>query len=126
VSLAGAVTERLPPEGTAFARRFARTQAGVEVEPSAIYAAQAAQVVLDAIGRSDGTRASVLDELFRTRVRDGLLGDFEFDERGDITESPITILRVAGGGTSSRIMSVEGGVVERVSRPPAALVAPRG
>jgi ABC-type branched-subunit amino acid transport system substrate-binding protein len=118
------VTERLPPAGAAFARRFARTQPGAVVEPSAVYAAQAATVVLDAIGRSDGTRASVLRELFRTRVRGGLLGDFEFDARGDISESPVTILRVARGGGSNRIASVEGGVVERVSRPPAQLVAP--
>ena len=120
VSLAGAVTERLPPAGAAFARRFARTQAGAAVEPSAVYAAQSAEVVLDALARSDGTRASVLRELFRTRVRDGLLGDFGFDSRGDITESPVTILRVARGGSSG----VEGGDVERVSRPSARLVAP--
>ena len=88
VSLAGVVTERLPPAGAAFVRRFARTQAGVEIEPSAVYAAQAAEVVLDAIARSDGTRASVLSALFRTRVRDGLLGDFSFDARGDVSESP--------------------------------------
>ena len=94
------------------------------VEPSAIYAAQVAQIVLDALARSDGTRASVIAELFRTRVRDGLLGDFEFDRRGDISASPITIMRVAHGGTSTRILSVEGGVVERVARPPARLVAP--
>ncbi len=124
VSLAGVVTERLPRGGAAFVQRFARTQGGAAVEPSAVYAAQAAEVVLDAIARSDGTRASVLDALFRTRVRNGLLGDFEFDVRGDITESPVTILRVAYGGRSTRIASVEGGVVERVSRPPARLVAP--
>ena len=126
VSLRGVVTERLPSGGAAFVQRFASTQGGAEVEPSAVYAAQAAEVVLDAIARSDGTRASVLDALFRTRVRDGLLGDFEFDARGDITESPVTILRVAHGGRSTRIASVEGGVVERVSRPPARLVAPAG
>ncbi len=126
VSLAGVITERLPRGGAAFVQRFARTQGGAEVEPSAVYAAQAAEVVVDAIARSDGTRASVLDALFRTRVRDGLLGDFDFDARGDITESPVTILRVAHAGRSTRIMSVEGGVVERVSRPPARLVAGGG
>jgi hypothetical protein len=65
----------------------------------------------------------VLEELFATRVREGLLGDFEFDENGDITESPVTILRVARGGGSTRIMSFEGGVVERVARPSAELVS---
>lgn len=123
VSLPGVVTERLPPAGTAFVRRFARARSGDEIEPAAVYAAQAAQVVLDAIARSDGTRGSVLDELFRTRVRGGLLGDFSFDRRGDISESPVTIMRVTRGGSSRQIASVEGGEVERVSRPRAALVA---
>ncbi|MBA2346978.1 MAG: ABC transporter substrate-binding protein, partial [Solirubrobacterales bacterium] len=122
VSLPGLVTEELPPRGEAFVRRFAGTRAGDEIEPSAVYAAQAADVVLDAIGRSDGSRASVLAELFRTRVRGGILGDFGFDARGDITESPITVLRVARAGTSRRTASVEGGDVVRVSRPRAALV----
>lgn len=123
VSLPGVVTERLPPAGAAFVRRFGRAQAGAAIEPAAVYAAQAAQVVLDAIARSDGTRSSILDELFGTRVRGGLLGDFSFDRRGDISESPVTIMRVARGGASRRIASVEGGDVQRVSRPRAALVA---
>ena len=123
ISLMGVVTEHLPPAGAAFAERFARTQAGVPVEPSAIYAAQAATVLLDAIARSDGTRRSVVDELFRTRVTDGLLGSFRFDARGDISESPVTILRVREGGTSRTILSAEGATVERVVRPSPSLVA---
>ncbi len=123
VSLAGALTERLPPAGTRFVQRFGKTQAGVGIEPSAVYAAQAAEVLLDAIARSDGTRASVLEELFETRVTDGLLGSFGFDADGDITESPVTIMRVVRGGGSNRIESIEGGVVERVVRPSPRLVA---
>ena len=56
VSLSGLLTERLPPAGEAFVKRFGRTQAGATVEPSAVYAAQATEVLLDAIARSDGTR----------------------------------------------------------------------
>jgi branched-chain amino acid transport system substrate-binding protein len=124
VSLAGVVTERLPARGARWVERFRRTQAGAEVEPSAVYAAQAAEVLLDAIARSDGSRASVVDELFRTNVRRGLLGSFGFDRNGDITESPVTILRVRSGGTSKTIESTEGGVVARVVRPSSSLVAP--
>jgi hypothetical protein len=36
--------------------------------------------LLDAIGRSDGTRASVVEEPFMTRVRNGIIGNFRFDE----------------------------------------------
>lgn len=123
VSLAGAVTERLPSAGTRFVRRFAKTQPGIAVEPSAVYAAQAAEVLLDAIARSDGTRGSILDSLFATRVQAGLLGPFSFDRNGDITESPITIFRVVKRGESNRIASIEGGVIERVVRPSASLVS---
>jgi branched-chain amino acid transport system substrate-binding protein len=124
VTLGGVVTESLPSAGKRFVRAFGRTQAGVDVDPSAVYAAQAAEVLLDAIARSDGTRASVVEELFRTRIRNGLLGSFGFDANGDITESPITILRVRRGGGSNVVQSVEGGVVDRVVRPSAKLVAP--
>ena len=124
VSLSGIVSSGLPPVGARFAKRFAATQPGADVEPSAVYAAQATEVLLDAIARSDGTRASVLRELFRTRVRDGLLGSFGFDRNGDISESPVTILRVERPGRANRVGSIEGGVVERVVRPSAALVAP--
>jgi DNA-binding SARP family transcriptional activator/ABC-type branched-subunit amino acid transport system substrate-binding protein len=123
VSLGGAVTERLPSAGERFVERFGGTQPGVEIEPSAVYAAQATEVLLDAIARSDGTRASVVKELFETRVRDGLLGSFGFDRNGDITESPVTIMRVARRGGSNTILSVEGGVVARVVRPSPSLVA---
>ena len=122
VSLGGVVTESLPPGGARFVERFSQTQAGAGIEPSAVYAAQATHVLLDAIARSDGTRASVVKELFQTRVRSGLLGSFGFDRNGDITESPVTIVRVRGGGSSTTIMSIEGGVVERVTRPQARLV----
>ncbi len=124
VSLAGVVTGHLPPEGAAFVERFGKTQAGADVEPSAVYAAQATEVLLDAISRSDGTRAGVLRELSRTRVENGLLGSFGFDRNGDITESPVTILRVTSKGTGNTVLGVEGGVVARVVRPSAKLVAP--
>jgi ABC-type branched-subunit amino acid transport system substrate-binding protein len=84
----------------------------------------ASEVLLDAIARSDGTRPSVLRELTRARVTGGILGSFGFDARGDITERPVTILRVVGGGESTTVQSVEGGVVARVVRPSPDLVAP--
>ena len=59
-------------------------------------AAQATETVLAAIARSDGTRASVLDELQNTREQDSILGDFAFDPYGDITPAQFTVLRVTG------------------------------
>ena len=96
---------------------------GVSIEPAAVYAAQATEVLLDAIARSDGTRASVVDQLFQTRIADGLLGSFGFDENGDISESPVTILRVARTAEAGAL-GFEGGVVESIVRPGPSLVGP--
>ncbi|HEX4747222.1 MAG TPA: BTAD domain-containing putative transcriptional regulator [Gaiellaceae bacterium] len=122
VSLNGLTIERLGPEGRRFVRAFAETQPGAGIEPSTVYAAQAAQVLLDAIARSDGTRGSVIRELFRTDVRGGLIGDFTFDENGDISQSPITILQAQRGGGANTILSFEGARIVRIERPQASLV----
>jgi len=119
----GVVTTRLPPAGARFLRRFTRTQSGVTVESFAIFAAQATEVMLDAIARSDGTRASVVSAVFATRLRDQLIGDIEFDARGDLKVAPITIMRVTGGGSPSTIASIAGATVERVDHVSPELVA---
>ena len=62
-----------------------------------MYGAQAAQVLLDAIAASDGSRASVTKQMFRRRVRDGLIGSFGFDRKGDTTLRRIMIHRIQRG-----------------------------
>ena len=61
--------------------------AGKPIDPYAIYGAQSAQILLDAIANSDGTRASIIEEMFATQVEDGLLGTFGFNENGDPTNA---------------------------------------
>jgi branched-chain amino acid transport system substrate-binding protein len=114
-------TEALPDAAVRFAHEFGATQpAGVD--PFAVYAAQAAEVVLDAIARSDATRAGVLQELFATEVEDGLLGSFRFDANGDISLTPVSIIRAVEAGGSNKLMSVEGGELVEVVTPDPALV----
>ena len=124
LSVPGVLPELLPPAAARWATRFGATQRGVSVEPSAVYGAQATEVLLDAIARSDGTRRSVVAELFRTRVADGLLGSFAFDANGDVTESPMTIVQVRRSDSDNRVQSIEGAHVVRVVRPSPELVAP--
>ena len=118
-------TDRPPTErGTTPAgRRFAR-DFGAQVTPTAYVmpGAQAAEVVLDAIARSDGTRGSVLQQLRATKVTNGILGSFSFD-RGDITPPRITMLRVTGrtppqGGLPEQF---KGAVLDRVVTVPPSL-----
>ena len=122
-SLNGFVLDGLPPQGAAFVKAFRATQPEAKIEPTSVYAAQATEVLLDAIARSNGTRASVIQELFKTRIRDGLLGDVSFDESGDISQAPVTILRVTGKrDRSNTIRSIEGAEIVRIERPESSLV----
>ena len=68
LSLTGMVTEDFPPTGQRLADELRKTLPGVPIEPSAIYAAAATNVLLDAIERSDGTRSPVVDEVFATEL----------------------------------------------------------
>ncbi|MEP6909503.1 MAG: BTAD domain-containing putative transcriptional regulator [Actinomycetota bacterium] len=116
VSLPGLTTERLPPAGRRFLREFAATQPG-RVDATAVYAAQATEVLLSAIARSDGSRESVLRELFATQMKDGILGSFTFSATGDTTSTPITILRAQRGGGPKVVAGYEGSVIDRVIEP---------
>jgi len=103
---------------TAAARRLART---VDVtQAGALEAAQATVLVLRAIARSDGTRASVLAELRASRVKNGILGTFRFDNDGDITPGVVPIVRITrpDPGVAAQL---DGAVLVRVVRlPPSA------
>jgi branched-chain amino acid transport system substrate-binding protein len=121
ISLEGIVNERLAAAGQKFLRQFGATQPGKRVDIAAVYAAQATELLLAAIARSDGTRASVSAELFKTRVRGGLIGDFAINATGDPVPAPITILRLEHGGGANAVMSYAGARIDRVLTPPARL-----
>jgi ABC-type branched-subunit amino acid transport system substrate-binding protein/outer membrane protein assembly factor BamB len=109
----------LTPSAERFARDF-----GALTAPDAylLPAAQAADVVMRAIARSEGTRSSVLRQLRNTSVKGGLLGDFHFD-RGDITPAEIPIFRVTGRTPADEEVFelFDGAVVDRVIEVPARL-----
>jgi ABC-type branched-subunit amino acid transport system substrate-binding protein/DNA-binding beta-propeller fold protein YncE len=87
-------------------------------------AAQAAELVLDAIARSDGTRASVLEKLQASEVRDGILGSFHFDRNGDISSAAIPVLRITGTTPPGTDLprDFQGAVVDQLVKVPASLV----
>ena len=62
----------------------------------AVYGAAAAEVLLDAIDDSDGTRAGVRGALFRVR-KQGLLGSFRIDANGDVVPAQVAVLRAVRG-----------------------------
>jgi branched-chain amino acid transport system substrate-binding protein len=83
MSVAGVPIDQFKGAGAEFAKAFKPTLGGKEIDPYAIYGAQAAQVMLDAIAASDGSRQDVIAKLFQTKVKDGFLGSFDINENGD-------------------------------------------
>ena len=96
ISVAGIPNEALGATGKKFISDFVKFQ-GRKPDPYAVYAAQAAQILVEAIGRSNGTRASVSRQLFRTKVKGGILGTFNIDKNGDTSLKGITIYRMTKG-----------------------------
>ena len=91
VSVPGTTLAGLNPLGREIARRFGPYHLG---SGGPVYAAEAAEVLLDAIARSGGTRGSVTRAVFATRVEHGILGTFAFDRNGDSTYNPTLIFQM--------------------------------
>jgi branched-chain amino acid transport system substrate-binding protein len=98
ISQPGIPTEQLTGAGKEFVDAFTQETGKETVDPYTAYAAQAADVLLDAIDRA-GTdeRARVAEELFQTDVQDGIVGDFQIDENGDTTLGTVTFFQIKDG-----------------------------
>jgi YVTN family beta-propeller protein len=121
VTVLGGIDEkRLTDRGRQFAKDFLASKGAENFNQSAIYTAQAAEVMLDAIARSDGTRASVTRELMATRVRNGILRPFRFDRNGDTTSQDVSILQPQRAGGTRNLF--DGSTVVRVIDVPPSLL----
>ncbi len=108
LAVAGLPLDRLPDAGARFAARF-ETALHTEPHPYAVYAAQAARILLDAIAESGGSRAAVGRAASHTRFENGLIGALSLDPNGDPVAAPVTILRVRSAGPEF-VRVVESGV----------------
>jgi branched-chain amino acid transport system substrate-binding protein len=97
--------------GQKLERKFGTTRTGSGGAPAA---AQAAEIVLAAIARSNGTRSSVTSHVLADRVNGGILGTFRFDGNGDMSPGPVTIFRVKNGHqTINRVVRVSSKLLRR-------------
>jgi branched-chain amino acid transport system substrate-binding protein len=100
ITYAGLPLEKLPAKGKAFISafsKFLKLPKGELPPPYAVYQAQAAQIMLGAIARSNGTRSDVTAKMFSSRVVNGIMGTFHFDKNGDITPTKaIAMDRIKG------------------------------
>ena len=97
-ALAISVLQRpfLPPQGRS-SSRLTRARFGETPTRYALAAAQATDVLLDAIAASDGTRASATRSLFKTKVSNGILGSFLITPTGDTTLNAVAVHRIVDG-----------------------------
>ena len=65
-------------------------------DPYSVYAAQATEVMVQAIKQSNGSRADVTKQLFKVKLNASILGNVAFNSNGDVSENPVTIYRVKG------------------------------
>jgi branched-chain amino acid transport system substrate-binding protein len=112
ISIAGQPNTKVKSgAGKAFIKGFGKV-IGRDPNPYSLYGAQAADVLMSAVAKSNGTRASVTSNLFKTKVVNGILGSFTINKNGDTNLAPISIYLVKGGKA----------VFYRVITPPASLV----
>jgi ABC-type branched-subunit amino acid transport system substrate-binding protein len=96
ISQPGPPNDRLTGEGKRFVASFSE-KFGSEPTRYATAAAQALDVLLDAIAHSDGSRASVTTNLFKVRINNGILGSFWITPSGDTTLNTVAIYRINRG-----------------------------
>ena len=113
VTIAGVPSNELPAAGREFAERFEERYLSPP-RTFSLHNAQAAQILLDAIARSDGSRASVTRQVLRAHVEGGLVGDFEFDRHGDTTLNAIGVYRIEEG--RMRFKAMISSAAERLAR----------
>ena len=90
--------DKLTGAGAEFIREFQEREGeDTNIEVYTIYAAAAAQVLLDTIARSDGSREDVVAKLFETQLSDSVLGEFTFDENGDPAAGVESIYKATDG-----------------------------
>jgi len=97
VSVAGLPNSKLKGKGKAFLTAFSSSQKGKQPDPYSVYAAQSAVVLLSAISKSNGTRASVTQQLFKTNLPGSILGNISFNAQGDVKGGPVAVYRIKAG-----------------------------
>jgi len=95
-SVAGQPPQSLKGQGKQFVTNFGK-QIGATPNPYSQYGAQAMDVMLAAIAKSNGTRASVTKNLFGLKITNGILGTFSINAKGDTNLTPITIYQQKAG-----------------------------
>jgi branched-chain amino acid transport system substrate-binding protein len=100
ITVATLPPEAYPPAGERFFDDYAKAYGDRNPEPYAVYGYEAASLVVDAIrraGKRGNERAAVVEQLFRTKGRESVLGTYDIDENGDTTLTDYGAYRIRDG-----------------------------
>jgi branched-chain amino acid transport system substrate-binding protein len=118
ISIAGQPYKFLSASGKTFAKKFGKSIGlpAAKVNPYSNYGAAATTVVLNAVAKSNGTRASVTAQIYSKCYKNTALGNFCLNKNGDTNVGTISFYQVAGTDAPFR----------KIINPPASLVAKAG
>jgi branched-chain amino acid transport system substrate-binding protein len=113
-SVAGVPADQLTGAGSEFVTTFAEeTGASTPLEPYTAYAAQAAEVLLSAIDSSDGSRASIIEQMLAYESSEGIVApEFAFDENGDPIVGPVTVYVAEDSFQTEEVITPDEALVE--------------
>jgi len=100
VSVAGLPNSALKGAGQSFVKAFTKADHKAP-DPYSVYAAQAAEVIIQAVAQSNGSRSDVAKQLFKVNLKNSILGNVSFNANGDVTANPVTIYKVIRGGSTT-------------------------
>jgi branched-chain amino acid transport system substrate-binding protein len=95
ISVAGEPPNALVGAGATFVKSFGK-QVGTTPNPYSAYGAQAMEVMLGAVARGGGQRATTTKGLFGLHITNGIIGTFSINSTGDTDLGAITIYKQAG------------------------------
>jgi branched-chain amino acid transport system substrate-binding protein len=75
-------------------KSFAKIQGNID--PYAVYAAQAAEMMYQGLAKSDGTRPGLVKQLFATDLQNTILGTLKINQNGDTAAAQVTIYQASG------------------------------
>jgi len=96
ISIAGEPYKNLPAAGKQFAQKFGKSihLTPSKVNPYSNYGATAMLVVLNAIAKSNGTRASVASHVYNTSFPTTPIGSFKLNKNGDTNAGVISFYKI--------------------------------
>jgi branched-chain amino acid transport system substrate-binding protein len=98
ISIAAQPYKNLPAAGKKFAQAFGKSigKPAAQVNPYSNYGATAMKVMLAAIAKSNGTRASVASHFYNASFKNTPIGNFKLNANGDTNAGVISFYKVSG------------------------------